>query len=1297
MKQSGVSLPLWLLLLLVTLSLLSSPVNANNLNGVANSTVSSTATASSTWSATAATPGPGASVPKSTLLTVETEIPPEPTATESPAITSAPTTTSSVPATTGSTDNLAPQNGGSSSLSSVPDAIKSLHTFLTLVIPSFSPRFGRASATAVTDSSPPVPSDSGSQVASSVRLEPGTTHNDASDPSRTYDGKKLPLPAAKFQPIANMVTGTATVPPTATSLLSPLQSAIPTPSSVQQEPGPLHTAGSPSRAYDDPFKLPADQQIPQISSIYRINDRNDFAARDIPLDSYLPRSGSGIKPLRAGRKLFASQYTDSDEKARRFVLSSQAKRIGTFAFGPFRRWNYGAACVFNRFPDKWNPHTDPPRINDLVEQFQSAIATEHRKAEDHEIERQLSEETRLRQETVIKDYEHKNKFNDWWQSHLVRQSIELDELIDLNTHVRDGLLLMESMNVRKAKATSKAYVHAQMRGLRFRRAFDTTFATSDSSKDPDDESRSLPGSFPPLTNDIMACDDEQLYKSMFRSLFSDLSTHHQQRQDHGSRSGHGVPYTQLVDMLQWRRMFRSACAVWTAVCVPQIRNGKDEIVRLAFHYLYKRLGTPGSFEASMLGDDLPAFEVRQVSAAQSFQRNINAARAPSVNEGQTMHETGRQAHNARPRPRSPEHASQRVRQDDRLVSRQRRRHGQCPYVMPTVKPSRSPPSPVTVERLEDQVVPEQSVTGQSAPPAVDRATDQACETPALPNVEVESPPDRDATVSSSEQDSVLETPLEENVPQSCIDTPPMVAVPAPSLTIAEGVQSYQSCITDQVQDDRDASATVSTERDTADSNDAQVEPPMVTYGDSSIEEAEEAAESVVPVSAHIECHIDCDEMDVEATVEQQIPAFVLQSVVDFCLADTPDLAQLPTANITTSEPMVCVSVTPAVDMEVDLSRSFIMETDEIHSMEIETQPVNEEEMLLVDASEPEGGLETMQTAILAIIAASVLDMTMEDDSLMATQPAIEDEMLMDETTESYTLPESMETSISALIPTSVQDVFMEADFEAEMQSMVEEEMLCTETLTETLEPYTTQRTMQSSASPIPIPASALDVILEEDVETVETSERSCELPAQVSVGDVPMEETHSSQTLAPPALPTTASFDFVLPQGAPSLPIMEAEPVATKLPASPTVEPPPATIQTVSAEPLENVEAAPSTDLEDEALPTSSATTQPPSYEDVKSEMASTTSSSKADAKDVASLPSTVATSEETAEVLAVTNTTGSFDDEEDEEAYIDDLICADNTSEEEEEDTRTIVQQGSDQAVAPEKRPARMSYQYNE
>lgn len=747
-------------------------------------------------------------------------------------------------------------------------------------------------------------------------------------------------------------------------------------------------------------------------------------------------------------------------------------------------------------------------------------------------------------------------------------------------------------------------------------------------------------------------------------------------------------------------MLRSVCAVWTAVRVPQIRNGKDEvsskacsecspsqvtdrilssqIVRLAFHYLYKRLGTPGSFEASMLGDDLLAFEVRQVSAAQSFQRNINAARAPSVNEGQTMHETGRQAHNARPRPRSPEHASQRVRQDDRLMSRQRRRHGQCPYVMPTVIPSRSPPSPVTVKRLEDQVVPEQPLTRHSSPPAVDGAIDQACETLAVPNVEVESPPDRNATLSSSEQDSVLETPLEENVPQSCIDTPPMVAVPAPSLTIAEGVQSYQSCITDQVQDD--ASAAVSTERDTADSNDAQVEPPMVTYGDSSIEEAEEAAESVVPVSAHTECHIDCDEMDVEATIEQQIPAFVLQSVVDFCLADTPDLAQHPTANITTSEPMVCVSVTPAVDMEVDLSRSFIMETDEMHSMEIETQPVDEEEMLLVDASEPEGGLETMQTAILAIIAASALDMAMEDDSLTATQPAIEDEILMDETTESYTLPESMETSTSALIPTSVQDVFMETDFVAEMQSMVVEEMLYTETLA----PYTIQQTMQSSTSPITIPASALDVILEEDVETVETFERSCELPAQVSVGDVPMEETHSSQTLAPPALPTTASFDFVLPQGAPSLPIMKAEPVATKLPAAPTVEPPPATKQTVSAGPLENVEAAPSTDLEDEVLPTSSATTRPPSYEEVKSEMASTTGSSKADEKDVASLPSTVATSEETAEVLAVTDTTGTFDDEEDDEAYIDDLICADNTSEEEEEDTRPTVQKESDQAVAP-------------
>ena len=148
--------------------------------------------------------------------------------------------------------------------------------------------------------------------------------------------------------MSTTVTSTSTVTPS-----EPLQDVI------RQEPGPFDGARSPSRAYDDTYQQLSDPPIHLISPGLASSD----ATLDNYLDAHLARADSDSESPRVGPKDFANDFMDSDEKSRRFFLSSQAKRIGTFAFGPLWPWNYGVACVVNEFPDNWNPHADPPRVD----------------------------------------------------------------------------------------------------------------------------------------------------------------------------------------------------------------------------------------------------------------------------------------------------------------------------------------------------------------------------------------------------------------------------------------------------------------------------------------------------------------------------------------------------------------------------------------------------------------------------------------------------------------------------------------------------------------------------------------------------------------------------------------------------------------------------------------------------------------------------------------------------------------------------------------------------------------------
>jgi hypothetical protein len=95
------------------------------------------------------------------------------------------------------------------------------------------------------------------------------------------------------------------------------------------------------------------------------------------------------------------------------------------------------------------------------------------------------ETTRLEEEAVIKDLKRKNDVTDWYRSLLIEKVSEYDGLVDLNTYVRDDLLVKSKADQRKRAATSKVYVQAQTLYMRVKRTSDTINAASVSFSPPD--------------------------------------------------------------------------------------------------------------------------------------------------------------------------------------------------------------------------------------------------------------------------------------------------------------------------------------------------------------------------------------------------------------------------------------------------------------------------------------------------------------------------------------------------------------------------------------------------------------------------------------------------------------------------------------------------------------------------------------------------------------------------------------------------------------------------------------------
>ncbi|KAJ9117375.1 hypothetical protein QFC24_006469 [Naganishia onofrii] len=873
---------------------------------------------------------------------------------------------------------------------------------------------------------------------------------------------------------------------------------------IRQEPGPFDGARSPSRAYDDTYQQLSDPPTHLTYSGLASSD----ATLDNYLDAHLARADSDSESPRVGPKDFANDFMDSDEKSRRFFLSSQAKRIGTFAFGPLWPWNYGVACVVNEFPGNWNPHADPPRIDDLVERFDAAIETEHRKAEALDTERQRLEATRLEEEAVIEDFKRKNDVTDWYRSLLIEKVSEYDGLVDLNTYVRNDLLVKNKADQRKREATSKAYVQAQTLYMLVKRTSDTTGAASTAlviyqrplypslpptpfelfkpstwrfmavwhfildflclvtllefalylrnerhgvpPTDPD-QPGFPPGSFPPSDDDAPGSGDHQLHESLSSNLSSTSSTN-QQHQDRSSRPGDGGSNGQMAGIWIFEWMFMSVCTFWS-FCVLEVRKAKDEFARAAQDKLHERSsGTSGSSEARQdvvphFVNDSVALDVPQ-AAAQSMNTETDAAI--------TIREIEHEVHTVPSRPRSPSHDSQWGRQDTPFVKGYLRRRGQGRFSMR----SRSP-SPVTVQTREDHPVAEQSLARLDR--ALGAEVGLACVTTVVPSIDVRSVPDCDQTVSSADSEPVSETPLE-NASQSCIEPSLVVMAPDVSDTAIEEAELDQTSSTPRLRET--VALVVSVDRDALDPNHTEEEPAVVEHADSLNEQAEESTISVSALA-------NSNDMDVVSMLEEQRPAPALEPVVAFYAAETQDSARLQSTNNTAVEAvvnsMVCLTITSAADTAMEVQPTT-MDTETVESIEI------------------------------------------------AAEPVVDEEMLVFETTQPHTIPQIMETSTAATIPALTRDVIMEDNIVTETEAVVEEEML----LVETAQPFTNQQNIETSTSDI-VPALAGDALMEDRVATVVTP---CEVPVQL---DAPMEEAHSTQAFAPSVFPAMAAFDFGLP------------------------------------------------------------------------------------------------------------------------------------------------------------------------
>ncbi|KAJ9119419.1 hypothetical protein QFC24_005652 [Naganishia onofrii] len=403
---------------------------------------------------------------------------------------------------------------------------------------------------------------------------------------------------------------------------------------------------------------------------------------------------------------------------------------------------------------------------------------------------------------------------------------------------------------------------------------------------------------------------------------------------------------------EWTRVFKWVSAFWF-ICGLQVRNWKDQIVRLAFHSLYKRPnGTAISLEACQdpippLNNDLLELDVPPITT-QAVQTETDGADVPLVDQEHrwstgAIQETEEEVHIVTPRPRSPAHNWQWGRQDSPFVERYLRKRGQGLFSMR----SRSP-SPVMVERLEDDVVPEQSLARPSTPPAVncavDAALDLAAGTPIVAAIEIQTASDCNGTgtAPSSDSEPVTATTLK-NASQSCIEPPLVITAPVLSDTAIEGAQLDQASSTPQVPEV--ATVGVSVDHDALDPNGTNVELAILTHVYNLDEQAEESTVISAPEN--------CNELNAESTLEELGPASGPEPVVAFCNADTQDSARLPATNNTALKLSLCLQNTPVA--MTSTTESFAVEEEKAaeveHSISVENASVQAEEEIFSTVKE----------------------------------------------------------------------------------------------------------------------------------------------------------------------------------------------------------------------------------------------------------------------------------------------------------------------------------------------------------
>ncbi|KAJ9116949.1 hypothetical protein QFC22_004607 [Naganishia vaughanmartiniae] len=177
-------------------------------------------------------------------------------------------------------------------------------------------------------------------------------------------------------------------------------------------------------------------------------------------------------------KNLAGNLSDSDDKRRRLIISSQARHLGSFVFGPVK--GYTLDCGVNHLPKNWSPQTDPPQINDLVDEWESAITAAQQEAADLEAERMLSKAARQCHESATTKIQRDKSFLDWAIGEALLRLGELEDKLEDIAYYQSMQESMIQQAQNKDKHASEKYLQGVTMIILARRARETTDPTSTS-------------------------------------------------------------------------------------------------------------------------------------------------------------------------------------------------------------------------------------------------------------------------------------------------------------------------------------------------------------------------------------------------------------------------------------------------------------------------------------------------------------------------------------------------------------------------------------------------------------------------------------------------------------------------------------------------------------------------------------------------------------------------------------------------------------------------------------------------